>query len=134
VLAKLPCTTPVCEAHAYVGFVIVGGWFLLFLFGLGGFITRHEPNQWFWRLLAVLQALLGIQLVAGVILLAAGHRPDTWRHYVYGVIGPAVVLVIAHVLGRGMDDEAATWKVFAWASFFIFGLTFMALATGLEII
>lgn len=106
----------------------------MWLAGLAAWLIRREPGRWFWALLAVLQVLLIVQLVAGVVLLAAGHRPDTWRHYVYGVFGPAVVLVVAHVLGRDMANEEDTWKVFAVAGFVVFGLTGMALATGLKIV
>jgi hypothetical protein len=44
---------------------------------------------------------------------------------------PAIVLVGAHVIARGLEDEADSWKVFAVASFFLFGLTLRALTTGL---
>ena len=131
VVAALPCHTTVCEVHAAIGFAIVGGWAVLFSWGLGSFIVKREPNEWFWRLLAILQVLLGVQLVAGVTLLALGHRADAWLHYFYGIVFPVIVLVIAHVFARGLEDESDTWKVFAWAAFFIFGLTLRALTTGL---
>jgi len=130
-LAALPCSTAACKVHAAIGFVIVGGWFLLFVFGLGAWILRREPGRPFWRLLAILQVLLVIQLIAGSVLLAAGHRADSLLHYLYGVVFPAIVLVVAHVFGRGMENEEDTWKVFAVASFVIFGLTLRALTTGL---
>ena len=75
--------------------------------------------------------LLLIQLIAGLVVLATGKRADSWLHYLYGVVFPAIVLVVAHVLGRGMANEEDTWKVFAVASFIIFGLTLRALTTGL---
>jgi len=124
----------VCEAHLVVGFAIVAGWLAMWLAGLVAWLVKREPGRWFWGLLAGLQVLLILQLIAGVVLLATGHRPDTWRHYVYGVIGPLIVLVIAHVLGRDMANEEDTWKMFAVASFVVFGLTGMALATGLKIV
>jgi len=130
-LAALPCSTAACKVHAAIGFVIVGGWFLLFVFGLGAWILRREPGRPFWRLLAILQVLLVIQLIAGSVLLAAGHRADSLLHYLYGVVFPAIVLVVAHVFGRGMENEEDTWKVFAVASFVLFGLTLRALTTGL---
>jgi len=130
-LAALPCSTAACKVHAAIGFVIVGGWFLLFVFGLGAWILRREPGRPFWRLLAILQVLLVIQLIAGSVLLAAGHRADSLLHSLYGVVFPAIVLVVAHVFGRGMENEEDTWKVFAVASFVIFGLTLRALTTGL---
>ena len=50
--------------HKYIGYVIVGGWGLFFLWGLVFFVMKREPGQWFWRLLAVLQAVLIVQLAA----------------------------------------------------------------------
>jgi hypothetical protein len=129
-LGSLPCTSGVCLVHAYIGYAIVGGWGLLLLWGLGSFLIKREPNHWFWRLLAVLQAALILQLVAGVVLLALGHRQEL-LHYGYGVFFPGIVLVGAHTFARGLEDEADSWKVFAVASFFIFGLTLRALTTGL---
>jgi hypothetical protein len=41
------------------------------------------------------------------------------------------VLVVAHVVARGMEREP--WIPFAWAGFFCFGLTLRALMTGLGI-
>jgi hypothetical protein len=130
-LAALPCESASCKTHAVIGFAIVAGWVVMFLWGLIAFIIKREPNPWFWRLLAVLQVLLIVQLAAGLALLALGNRADSFLHYLYGVVFPAIVLVVAHVVGRGMEDEEETWKVFAVAAFFIFGLTLRALTTGL---
>jgi hypothetical protein len=132
--ASIPCRTSVCDVHLAVGFAIVAGWLAMWLSGLVAWLIRKEPGRWFWALLAVLQVLLAIQLVAGIMLLAAGHRPDTWRHYIYGAVGPLIVLIVAHVLGRDMANEEDTWKVFAVAAFVVFGLTGMAVATGLHIV
>jgi hypothetical protein len=130
-LASLPCTSSVCLVHLAIGSAIVGGWLVMFLVGLGSWILRREPNRLFWGLLAGLQVLLGVQLIAGLVLLGMGGRADSWLHYLYGIVFPAIVLVVAHVLGRGMTNEEDTWKVFAVASFVIFGLTLRALTTGL---
>ncbi len=130
-LSVLPCQTSICKLHAVIGFAIVSGWFVLFAWGAGAFVVKREPNPWFWRLLALLQVLLIVQFVAGGILLLSGHRADSFLHYLYGALFPAIVLVVGHVLARGTPDEADTWKVFAIAAFFIFGLTLRALFTGL---
>jgi hypothetical protein len=116
--------------HKAVGFAIVGGFFVFFLWGLMAVVVKRVPGEWYWRLLAALQVALGLQLVAGVILLATGRRQPL-LHYLYGAVFPAIVLVAAHVLGRGMEDERDALKVFAVASFVLFGLTLRALATGL---
>jgi hypothetical protein len=128
----LECRTAACEVHAAIGFAVVGGWVVLFLLGMGALVLRREPGPWFWRLLAVLQAVLLLQVVSGLVLLATGRRQEL-LHYLYGSLFPLIVLVVAHVLGRGMQDEADTWKVFAVASFFVVGLTLRALTTGLGI-
>jgi hypothetical protein len=118
------------EVHKYIGWVIVSAFGVMFLWGLVSFIVKREPNQWWWRLLAVLQAILILQLAAGLALLALGHERGL-LHYGYGALFPAIVLVGAHVIARGLDDEEDAWKVFAVASFFLFGLTLRALTTGL---
>jgi hypothetical protein len=130
-LAALPCGSGICTVHAAIGFAIVGGWFVLFAWGVYSFVRKREPNLWYWRLLAVLQVLLAVQLVAGLILLAVGDRADSILHYLYGVVFPVIVLVVAHVIARGLDEEEETWKIFAIAAFFVFGLTLRALTTGL---
>ena len=116
--------------HKLIGFAIVSGFGIMFLWGLGAFIVKREPNQWWWRLLGVLQVVLIVQLGAGLTLLALG-RTKPLLHYAYGVVFPAIVLVAAHVIARGLEDEVDAWKVFAVASFFVFGLTLRALTTGL---
>jgi hypothetical protein len=118
------------EVHKYIGWVIVSAFGVMFLWGLVSFIVKREPNQWWWRLLAVLQVILILQLAAGLTLLALGHERGL-LHYGYGALFPAIVLVGAHVIARGLDDEEDAWKVFAVASFFLFGLTLRALTTGL---
>ena len=117
--------------HKYIGYVIVGGWGLFFLWGLVFFVMKREPGQWFWRLLAVLQAVLIVQLAAGLTLLGLGHRLPSALHFFYGSVFPVIVLVIAHVMARGLEDKSDAWKVFAAAGFFLFGLTLRALTTGL---
>ena len=117
--------------HNYIGFVIVGGWGLFFLSGGVLFVIKRQPNQWFWRLLAVLQSILIVQLAVGLSLLGLGHRLPSALHFLYGSVFPAIVLVIAHVMARGLEEKSDAWKVFAVAGFFLFGLTLRALTTGL---
>ncbi len=113
-----------------MGFAIVGGFALMLLWGGAALLVKRDPTRWFWRLLAVLQAVLILQLIAGLILLVLGRSQEP-LHVLYGSLFPAVVLVVAHVLGRGMADERDALIVFTTASFFLFGLTLRALTTGL---
>jgi hypothetical protein len=72
--------------HRLAGFVIVGGLVLFFLWGLLGWLARRDPGAWYWRLLAVLQVLLVLQLLAGTVLLVMGRR-QSLLHYAYGALG-----------------------------------------------
>lgn len=117
------------QIHLYVGYAVVGGWLLLFLWGCMLWLIRKDANRWYWGLLTILQILLGLQLLAGIVLLVAGGRPE-WLHYVYGVVGPLVILVIAHLLTRGLE-KPPYHTLFTIAAFIIFGLTARALMTGL---
>jgi hypothetical protein len=117
--------------HKFIGFAIVAGWGMLFLWGVATWVRRREPAALFWRLLAVLQVLMGVQLVAGIILLATGHHLPSLLHLGYGVVFPVIALVTAHVLARSLEDDFEAHKIFTVASFVVFGLTLRALTTGL---
>jgi hypothetical protein len=121
------------SVHRYIGFAIVGLAAILPLWGLVALIVKREPNRWFWGVLAALQGVLVLQLIAGIVLLAMGRRLPSLLHLLYGVVFPAVVLAVGHVIGRGLANEEDTWKVFAVAGFFVLGLTLRALTTGLEL-
>jgi hypothetical protein len=117
--------------HTLEGYVIVAGWGVLFLFGIGLFITRRDANRVYWALLTVLQVLLVVQLLAGLILLASGGR-EPLLHYLYGAVFPALVIGVCHVLTRGLE-KPPYHLFFTIGSFFVFGLTARALMTGLGI-
>jgi hypothetical protein len=117
--------------HELEGFVIVAGWGLLFLFGVGLFITKRDANRLYWGLLTVLQVLLGAQLLVGLALLVGGGRQPI-LHYLYGAVFPALVIVVCHVLTRGLE-KPPYHLFFTIGSFFVFGLTARALMTGLGI-
>src|SRR6266545_1041304 len=117
--------------HKIEGFVIVAGWGVLFLWGLGLFILKREAGRLYWGLLAALQVLLGVQLVAGIVLLALGDRRPV-LHYLYGAVLPAIVLVVCHLFTRSLQ-KGPYHLFFTWGAFFIFGLTARALMTGLGI-
>ncbi len=115
--------------HELEGFVIVVGWGVLFLFGVVLFITRRDANRVYWALLTVLQVLLGVQLLAGLVLLVQGGRPPI-LHYLYGAVFPALVIGVCHLFTRGLE-KPPYHLFFTIGAFFVFGLTARALMTGL---
>jgi hypothetical protein len=129
--AEFPGKAAMARFHELEGFVIVAGWLLLFLFGIGLFITKRDAGRLYWGLLTGLQILLGIQLLVGLVLLFSGGRQPL-LHYLYGAVFPALVIVVCHVFTRGLE-KPPYHLFFTIGSFFVFGLTARALMTGLGI-
>jgi len=119
--------------HRYIAFGIPAGFALLTVWSIWALARNKAPGDGFWNVLAVLQVVIGIQVIVGAILLLTGARPPTlgpqWLHYAYGGLFPAIVLVVAHRFAR--KNEGVPWLVFGFAGFIIFGLTFRALQTGM---
>jgi hypothetical protein len=121
------------EIHHYVGYAVPAGFLLLGLWAVVAFVRYKPPGENFWRLLALMQGVIGIQILIGAILFIIGGRPRSngveWLHYAYGGLFPLVLLVLAHRYGR--KTEGIAWIAFGVAGLLIFGLTFRALQTGL---
>jgi hypothetical protein len=116
------------SVHLVVGWGIVGGFALLWLWGLATWILRRGPGRAFWWVLGFIQVTLLVQAVVGLVLVTGGGRPPL-LHYVYGLVFPVLVLITAHVLARDAFAHRP-WAPFALAAFFSFGLTLRALMTG----
>ena len=119
------------EVHEWIGFVVVGVFAVGWIWGLGARLFRRGTSEWYWRWLTVAQVTSVVQAVAGLTLVALGHRRPL-LHYAYGVF-PIAVLALAHAVARREEYRTRPWVPFAWASFFCFGLTLRALMTGLGI-
>lgn len=119
----------VTDLHRFVAYTVPTGFALLFLWSIYSLIRNKDPHPWFWSLLGILQVVIGVQFLVGGTLFLSGARVDNWRHYFYGAFFPAIVLFVAHRWARGA--KAAPWLVFGVSAFVCFGLTSMALATGL---
>ncbi len=126
------------EAHKYVGYAVVALFAVGWIWGLGAYVFRRAagPGGAYWVWLAVAQVVVGLQVVAGLVLLAMGKRPSTALHYVYG-LGPLAILLLAHWLareGQKVEEEYEPIPAYLWftgAAFICFGLTLRALMTGL---
>jgi heme A synthase len=121
------------EIHRWVAYSVPAGFLLMSLWALVAFIRNRAPGENFWRLLAMMQGILGLQVLVGAVLFVTGGRPNSngpeWLHYVYGGLFPLGLLILAHRYGR--KTEGIAWIVFGVAGLVIFGLTFRALQTGL---
>ena len=123
----------IADLHRYVAYSVPTGFALLFLVSIFTYLFNREPGESYWRVLAILQVVLAVQVLVGAVLFFAGRRPPaisfTGAHYVYGSLFPLVVLVFAHRFARRQTNIAVA--VFGVAAFLCFGLTMRALQTGL---
>lgn len=121
--------------HSYVAYAVPIGFGILMLASIFTYLRNQEPASWYWNLLAVLQVVLGIQLIIGGFLLLTGATPQSngpsWLHYVYGAAFPLLVLVIAHTQAR--KRPGAEVLFFGVAAFLCTFSTLRALQTGLGI-
>jgi hypothetical protein len=118
-------------AHVWIGGSIVAAFALMFLWGIAALVMRRGPGQPFWWLVTFVQVVLVVNLVAGLVLLVGGGRPQ-WLHYIYGIVFPVLMLAVAHFLARDAFRERP-WLPFSIGAFFAFGLTLRAMMTGLGI-
>jgi uncharacterized membrane protein len=123
------------DLHRFIGYAVPAGFVILALWALVTTLRNRPPNDWFWSFLAVLQVVIGIQVVAGGVLYLLGNRPSSegpeWLHYVYGGLFPAFVLIGAHRFARSDRWREIPWIPFGVGALVCFGLTFRALQTGL---
>jgi hypothetical protein len=112
--------------HNALGATLAAVFFVIFVWGTVAWIRNRDPGRWFWGLLGVGQAMIGLQVLAGGILLLMGHRRP-WLHYSYGLFA-VLVLIVAHRLSRKYTGVA--WAVFAVAGLVVTGLLGRAYMTG----
>lgn len=118
--------------HASIGWGVPAGFLWLSGWSAYALIRNRDPNDRFWTLLGVLQAVIGLELIFGGLLFLSDRRPDTdgptWLHYIYGAAFPALVLLVAHV--RARKAPAGPWLIFGLAAFVCGFSTIRALGTG----
>jgi heme A synthase len=127
----------VTDVHRLIAYLVPAGFAALALWAAVSFLRNANPSDRFWNLLAVLQVIVGIQVVVGAVLFLSGARPQSngpeWLHYLYGGLFPVAVLIAAHRWAKSDRFRRFPWAVFGFAALICFGLTFRALQTGLGI-
>lgn len=70
--------------------------------GIGGAVLwlRREIANWFWVVLRFAQAVVAVQVLLGLILLARGESSPDGLHVAYG-IAPLVVTLVSELMRAG---------------------------------
>lgn len=122
--------------HGYVlGFALIGLWAVVCVWALVARFAAKGETPAFWRVVSAAQILLVVQLLAGLVLLGTGRRPGPDDdgatlafHLAYGVLFPAVTLMVGHKVAR--DGKYRAHSVFAVVGLVIFGLSTRAWMVG----
>lgn len=117
------------EFHRVIGFSLAGCWTLLLVAGVTVAMRKRDAGRLYWGLLGLLEVALGGQVLAGLVVLAAGGRAPL-LHYVYGAVVPTLLLVEAHLLTPRLK-ELPNHLLFTIAAAVNLLLTARALETGL---
>lgn len=116
------------EIHKFIGVAVVALFAVTTVWGAGAILRkRQDAGKVFWILVAASQVVVGLQLLAGVVLLLLGYALPVLLHLAYGVF-TAAALVWAHIEGR--KRTILKYVPFVWACFFAFGLSLRAFQTG----
>lgn len=115
--------------HRIVGLSIGGIFGILALWGLFLWIKNSDPGQMFWRVLALGQVGLVMQVVVGVVMFFVVGNMNP-LHYAYGAF-PLLVLFVAH--RQSKKFEGLEWVAFAIAGLVIFGLQTRGFMTGMDV-
>lgn len=133
----------VVELHGYwIGIVVIASWLVICLWGLVLRVLGAGDTPVFWRAVSVAQILLALQVVLGLLLLAAwalgapgvaapadGTFYEGMFHVLYGSVFPIIVLVVGHRFAwQGRFNPHTT---FALVGLVNFGLVARALQTGM---
>ena len=102
--------------------VALGSW------GIVAYLRGGSLSGSYAGALAIGEALIVVQVVAGVAMLATGARPPSATHYLYGITG-ILVLPFAWSYLRSRSPRQAL-LIYSLIAMFIFGLAVRGMITG----
>lgn len=119
--------------HRLLGTAIVVAFVVLMLGALVlRLLGRPEEPTWLRALQHWTENLLVVQLVGGLVLLAAGRRvvggPVVWLHYLYGSLFPFLAVVGGRI--AALRRERFAYVGLGWGALVAFGLTLRAVQTA----
>jgi hypothetical protein len=100
----------------------VGAW------GIIAYLRGHSVSGSYAGALAIGEALVAVQVVAGALMLAGGARSPSATHYLYGITA-VLVLPFAWSYLRARNQRQAL-LIYSLIALFIFGLAVRGMITG----
>jgi hypothetical protein len=110
-------------AYSVIFFMLIMG-----LWGLWSFVRGQAVSGGYMGALAVGEALIVVQALAGVLLYLSGARGGGAIHYLYGATA-VIAIPSAFAYIRGQDSRRET-LVYAMICFFVFGLALRGIQTA----
>src|SRR5215213_5292866 len=98
------------------------------LWGIVAYLRGQSVSSSYAGALAIGEALVLVQVGAGVAIFASGARPPTTTHYLYG-LSAVLVLPFAWSYLRTRNQRQAL-MVYSLVALFIFGLAVRGIITG----
>lgn len=125
---KEACVNFLLLLHDRLSITVILFWGAVGLWGLVSWIRGGSLSGSQAGALAIGEALVIIQVLAGVALFLGGHRPPTSTHYLYGATG-ILAIPFAWSYYRVRDQRSAL-LVYSLIALFIFGLAIRGITTG----
>jgi hypothetical protein len=98
------------------------------VWGLAAYLRGQALSGSLAGALVIGETLVAVQVVAGLLLLAAGARAPGFTHYLYGATA-ILVLPFAWSYFRARDQRQAL-LIYSLIALFIFGLAVRGMMTG----
>jgi len=95
--------------------------------GLSNALRARPASDSYRTTLLIAEALFVVQALVGLELLGEGKVPAQWLHYLYGLLGVAVLPAVVGYVGRGKQRESL-WL--GLTALFLCGVAIRAMMTG----
>ena len=119
---------PAMLLHDRLSLTVMLFWAAVGLWGVVAFLRGGALSGSIAGALAIGQALVIVQVLAGVLLVGLDHRPAEPTHYLYGVTA-ILVLPFAWSYFRERDQRQAL-LVYSLLALFVAGLAIRGMTTG----
>lgn len=114
--------------HGRLAWAIILYMLICAVWGIANAI-RHRPATDSYRTaLLIAEGLFVVQCLVGLELLGEGKHPGQIVHFLYGLLGIAVLPSVVGYVGRGLKRESL-WL--GLTALFLFGVAVRAMMTGM---